>query len=72
MKLTDKKMTDVETVSMYFNCMNRARKHGLELKVNLENIRFEIYHSDQVVFYAGRLGDVFIFLSGVSLGTNRL
>ena len=61
-------MTDVETVSMYFNCMNLSRKHGLEMKVNVENIRFEIFKEDQVLFYAGKLGDVFIFLSGVSLG----
>jgi hypothetical protein len=61
-------MTDVETVSMYFNCMNLARKHGLEMKVIVENIRFEIFKGDQVVFYAGRLGDVLIFLSGISLG----
>jgi hypothetical protein len=61
-------MSDVETVNMYLNCVNLARKHGLEVKVDVGNNRFEVFQSNQVVFYAGKLSDVFIFLNGVSLG----
>jgi hypothetical protein len=52
-KSTAKKMTDVVTISMYFNCMNLARKHGQELKVNGEQIRFEIFIQTRSCFTPG-------------------